>query len=119
MYIYLNYEYILWYLTNDFGIYLRKYKNQSFTIKGEFTLDGTKLSVLKSNITKNNDNSKEALKLLRNLTFSQAKLLMKLREVIGKPFGSLWQTKWDCVHALKTYVQHIYIVCSLYSYVYA
>ena len=66
-------------MTNDFGIYLRKYKNQSFTIKGEFTLDGTKLSVLKSNITKNNDNSKEALKLLGNLTFSQAKLLMKLR----------------------------------------
>ena len=95
-------------MTNDFGIYLRKYKNQSFTIKGEFTLDGTKLSVLKSNITKNNDNSKEALKLLGNLTFSQAKLLMKLREVIGKPFGSLWQTKWDCVHALKTYVQHMH-----------
>jgi len=95
-------------LTNDFGIYLRKFKNQSFTFKGEFTLNGTKLSVLKSNITKNSVNSKEALQLLGNLTFSQAKLLMKLREVIGKSFGSLWQTKWDCVHALKTYVQHMH-----------
>ena len=101
-------EYILWYLTNDFGVYLQNSLNQSFAIEGEFTMNGTKLSVLKSNISKNSEESQEALKLLGNLTFSQAKLLMKARELIGKTFGSSWQTKWDCVHGLKTYIQHMY-----------
>ena len=117
-------ENLLWYVTDPLGDFLRNTRGQSFHAEGKLDVSGTRLDVLKAKFsstkwglgsgnknTKSNEHNNPtalAMALLGGIAPAQAEMLRKMRDVVGKTHGEGWETRWDSLHSLKSYVRHMH-----------